>query len=240
MAKKIVFYSLMILGFFILPVDGLWARMESTNYVIWADVFSSGGSEDSSSANYGIQDTIGESVILSATATAATYGIKAGFREMYYDQYLTFSIADPAIELGELAVSATGKDSNTMVVNTNAALGFTITVAGSTLTSGANNINAMAAAAASGIGTEQFGINLVANTSPSIGADPSGTAPIGSAATGYGTTNQFKFLSGDTVASAASPINQTTFTVSYIANIASDTTSGTYTTTLTYSAAANF
>lgn len=240
MAKKIIFYLLISLGIFSLASNDLWARMESTNYVIWADAFSSGGSEDSSSANYGIQDTIGESVILSATATAATYGIKAGFREMYPDQYLTFSIADQNIELGELTDSTTGSDSHTMVVSTNAVNGFTITVFGSTLTSGTNSIDALLAAAASSLGSKQFGINLVDNTSPNIGADPIGTAPIGSAATGYDAANQFKFVSGNTVASATNAINQTTFTVSYIANISTDTAGGTYTTTLTYSATANF
>ncbi|MFA6255022.1 MAG: hypothetical protein WC675_03235 [Patescibacteria group bacterium] len=239
MTKRLIFL-LISAGLLFFSGGEIWARMESTNYVIWADAFSSGGSEDSSSANYGIQDTIGESVILSATATAATYGIKAGFREMYPDQYLSFSIADPAIELGELTDSTTGRDSHTMVIDTNAVGGFVITVFGSTLTSGTNSIDALLAATASSPGLKQFGINLVANTSPLIGADPSGTAPIGSAATGYNTANQFKFASGNTVASATNDISQTTFTVSYIANISTDTAGGTYTTTLTYSATSNF
>ncbi len=215
--------------------------MTSTNYVIYADVFSAGGTEDSSSNNYSLQDTIGEALILSATSTSANYGIKAGFREMYPDQYLSFSVPDAEIELGTLSASAASTDSNTMVINTNAVNGFTITVSGSTLTSGTNTINAIGAtAAASSPGTEQFGINLVVNTSPSVGANPSGTAPIGSAAGQYGTANSFAFNSGNTVASASSDINQTTFTVSYLANVSSGTDRGTYTTILTYAATANF
>ena len=242
MSIKTIFCLLIFtLGLLLLPVATIWARMSSSNYVIYADVFSAGGSEDSSSANYGIQDTIGEAIILSATSTSADYGIKAGFREMYPDQYLTFSIADAEIELGSLTTAAAGSDSNTMVVDTNAVNGFTITVSGTTLTSGSNTIDAIgAAAAASNPGTKQFGINLVANTSPSIGADPSGTAPIGSAAGNYDTADQFAFNSGNTVASASNDINETTFTVSYIANISNDTVAGTYTATLTYSATANF
>ncbi len=242
MSKKIVFSFFIIWAIFgfLYPLE-LMARMESANYVIWADVFNSGGSEDSSSANYGLQDSIGEAIILSATSTSATYGIKAGFREMYPDQYITFAVSSNSIDLGALSDSAVSSASHTMTVDTNAPKGFTITVTGSTLTSGANTINAVGAvAAASSVGTEQFGINLMANTTPSVGADPAGTAPIGSSASQYDTADLFALNSGDTVASASNDINSTVFTVSYIANIAAGTDSGTYTTTLVYAATANF
>lgn len=240
MKTRIIFVFFIIIGLFS-PAGKLGARMESANYIIWADVFSVGGLSDSSSANYSLQDTIGEAIILSATSTSADYGIKAGFWEMYADQYLTFSIPDPSINLGTLDSSVTNADSNTMVIDTNAVNGFTITVAGLTLTSGANTIDAIGATAAAATpGTEQFGINLVDNDDPNIGADPLGSAPIGSAASNYDTANLFAFNSGDTVASASNDINETTFTVSYIANISAATESGTYTTTLTYSATANF
>lgn len=240
---KKIFFSIFCISLFLFTISAssIYARMESTNYVIWADVFSSGGGEDSTSANYGLQDTIGEAIILSATSTSANYGTKVGFREMYTDQYITFSIADGNIDLGTLGSSVTGSDSNQMVVATNASGGFTITVSGLTLTSGVNTINAIGASAlASAVGTEQFGINLVSNSSPSIGADAAGTSPIGTAANQYNTANLFAFNSGATVATSTSQINQTTYTVSYIANISSATEPGTYTTTLTYSATANF
>lgn len=242
MRKKFIFYFLLIsAGLLALSGGNIWARMESTNYVIWADVFSSGGTEDSTSANYGLSDTIGEAIILSATSTSANYGTKAGFREMYPDQYLTLSVGATEVNLGTLSTSEAKTGSHTMTIATNAAGGFTTTVSGLTLTSGANDVNAIGAAAvASTPGTEQFGINLIANTSPSVGADPSGTAPIGSAASQYNTANLFAFSTGNTVATSTSPINSTIFTVSYLANISTDTVAGSYSTTLTYSATANF
>ena len=216
------------------------ARTESTNYTIWADVFSSGGSEESSSTNYQLSDTIGEGVILSATTTSTGYGIKAGFRELYADQFVTFSVSASSVDFGTLSASAASTASHTMTIDTNATGGFTVTVAGSTLTSGSDTITEIGSTAAvSSAGSEQFGINLVANTSPSVGAAPSGTAPIGSAPSPYGTADNFAYSTGSTVASASQDINETTYTVSYIANIASGTESGTYTTTLTYSATAN-
>jgi hypothetical protein len=80
----------------------------------------------------------------------------------------------------------------------------------------------------------------VANSTPSVGADPSGSTPIGAAASPYDTADQFAFNSGDVVASAGTLVNQTTFTVSYIANVSSATAQGNYSTTLTFAATANF
>lgn len=230
-----------VVGFSLfLPVN-IFARMSSDNYIIYADVFSSGGSSTSTSASYSLHDTLGEALIISATSTSASYGTKAGFQEMYPDQYLSFSVGATSVALGTLSSSAVSSASHTMTVDTNSTHGFTITVSGNTLTKVGATIDAIGAiAAASNPGTEQFGINLVANTSPSVGADPSGTAPIGSAASNYDTANQFAYNSGGTVASATTDINTTTYTVSYMANITALTQAGLYSTTLTYAATANF
>jgi hypothetical protein len=73
-----------------------------------------------------------------------------------------------------------------------------------------------------------------------VGAECSGTAPIAAAATGYSTVNSYKFVTGDTVINSAGGVNSTTCTLSYIANILGSTEAGSYTTTLTYNATANF
>ena len=98
----------------------------------------------------------------------------------------------------------------------------------------------MSTAAASSIGTEQFGINSKSNTTPTVGAACTGTAPIAAAATGYAVADNFKFLTGDTIINSAAGINSTTCTISYITNIAGATEAGSYTTTLTYTATATF
>ncbi len=222
--------------------SAVYARLESDNYVIWADVLGSGGAESGDSSNYSIQDTIGEAIAWSPTNTSDLYGIKAGFREMYLDQYLTFTSSTSSIDFGTLSTTEAKSASHTLTADTNATKGLTITVGGSTLTSGANTITAFGATAApSSPGTEQFGINLKLNTSPAVGAEPSPNsgqylAPAGQ----YATANSFAFQSGDTIASAGSDVNSTTLTVSYVANIAGSTEGGSYATTLTYSATANF
>jgi hypothetical protein len=84
------------------------------------------------------------------------------------------------------------------------------------------------------IGTEEFGMNLVANTLPAtFGANPTklpdATFAEGKAATGYNTTNQFKYNAGDVIANTSdNGWGQTTYTISYIGNITSITRAGQY------------
>lgn len=73
---------------------------------------------------------------------------------------------------------------------------------------------------------EEFGMNLVDNASPNIGANPlnvpDNTFADGGAATDYNVPDQFKFTQGDIIARAAitpgnPSIGQTNYTISYIA-----------------------
>ena len=139
-----------------------------------------------------------------------------------------------------------------MAASTNATNGYSITVAGPTLTSGSNTIPAMAATAAGVRGVSQFGINLKANTTATstsaIGSEvapvPNATDLRGQAAAGYNTVDQFKFTSGDSVANSANggagPTNAQIYTASYIVNVAGSQTAGTYVSTLTYVCTATF
>jgi hypothetical protein len=126
-----------------------------------------------------------------------------------------------------------------MAASTNGSSGYSITVNGATLTSGSNTITALGSGGTSTVGTKQFGLNLMSNTTPSVGSAVSGTGS-GAAATNYNTTNTFRFATGETVASASGPTNANAYTVSYIANIDGVTPPGSYTSNLTYIATANF
>jgi hypothetical protein len=133
-----------------------------------------------------------------------------------------------------------------MAASTNAGSGYNITVNGVTLTSGSNTIPAMVAAGTVVRGTGQFGMNLKLNTTATstvaVGAEvnavPNGTSLRGQASVGYNTVDNFKFVSGDTVAKSdytvAGPTNAQIFTTSYIVDVAGNQASGTYTSTLTY------
>ena len=139
-----------------------------------------------------------------------------------------------------------------MAASTNAGTGYSISINGPTLTSGANTIPAMAAAGVGVRGTGQFGVNLKANTTttstPAVGTEvapaANGTSLKGQALTGYDTVDTFKFVSGNAVANSANggagPTNAQIFTSSYIANVPGSQAAGTYTTTLTYICTATF
>lgn len=169
-----------------------------------------------------------------ATSTAGQVTVTASV-----DEALTFTLANQTVPLGTLTTSTTGSGTSTMTAATNAINGYSITVSGNTLTAGLNTITALATPTASSVNNKQFGINLVANTTPAVGSNVSGSGTA-TAAAGYNTANLFKFVSGDTVASAAGPTNSNTFTTSHIANIDGSTPPGSYQTVLNYVATANF
>jgi hypothetical protein len=239
--KHILKYSFFSTALILAFAQVSFAVTESDNYIIWADVFSAGGLESDSSANYGLQDSIGEAIVFSDSDTSSNYGLTSGFRELYPDQYVTLAVGSGSVSFGNLSESSAKTTSHTLTIATNASKGFAASVSGTTLTSGANTINAIGAiATVSNPGTEQFGISLVESASPVVGANPSGTAPIGVASGGYSINGFFAYNSGDIIAFANSAVNETVFTVSYLANISASTEAGSYSTILTYSVTANF
>ncbi len=84
---------------------------------------------------------------------------------------------------------------------------------------------------------EEFGINLVLNTSPAIGAaplnQPDSTFADGKAATGYQNANQYKYNLGDTIASSPATVGnpgvgKTDYTITYMAKVKTLTKAGNY------------
>lgn len=149
------------------------------------------------------------------------------------------TVTGSAVNLGSLTSTSTGTGTSVMAASTNANSGYAITINGTTLTSGANTITALASQTASVQGSNQFGVNLKANTTPSVGANSTGSGS-GTATANYGTADQFRFVTSDPVASASAATNANAYTVSYIANIAGAQAAGTYTATFQYIATATF
>ncbi len=142
------------------------------------------------------------------------------------------------INFGELSSDRSSQGSSQLFVSTNASSGDTIQMYGTTMTSGNNVISALTSAGQSQPGSAQFGLNLRANTVPSIGADPVGPGS-GQPASGYDTPNQYKFVSNDTIANA--PVaDERLYTVSYLVNIPKGQAPGIYASTLTYVCSGSF
>lgn len=233
--RLIVFAA--IAGAIIIPATA-FAQYSSSNYQSNEVQFGSGGDLQSSSANYQAQSLLGTLGV--GNVVSANYQTYAGFLTPN-EPFLEMSIDTSTVNLGTLDTGSTKTGTANFHVRAYIDGGYTVQTVSQTpsYTSGVNThyLTNMATTSTSAIGTEQFGINLVANTSPAtFGANPSpqpdGTFATGVAATGYGTTNQYKYNVGDVIAQTpvgSSGWGQTNFTMSYIANISTLTPAGSYT-----------
>jgi hypothetical protein len=159
---------------------------------------------------------------------------------------MTFAISDNSIGFGSLSSSTTryangattGSGSETsahdITASTNAATGYSVTIAGATLTSGLNTIDSISGGpTALSTGSEQFGIRATATG----GAGTVSASYAGSSGNyGYSTTP----LVATTFATSTGSSATTTYAPFYAANISATTEAGSYTTALTYVATANF
>jgi hypothetical protein len=143
-------------------------------------------------------------------------------------------------DMGQLDSNSTLVAKSQMAVGTNATSGFAITAVGTPLAAGTNVIDGITTPTASDPGTNQFGINLVQNTAPAIGDDPEGTFANAQPTPGYDTPNEYKYVSGDVVASSPNVSLMKKFTVSYIVNSSPNLRAGVYSTTITYIASGRF
>ncbi|HET7320245.1 MAG TPA: hypothetical protein VFI84_01505 [Candidatus Saccharimonadales bacterium] len=143
------------------------------------------------------------------------------------------------INFGNLASSTTKSGQSQVFLATNAQNGYSLYVNGRTMTSGNNTIPALQNPDVSRPGTNQFGINLRANSDPAVGADPTGTS-AGSVTGSYNTPNLFTFNTGDMIATASTVEGSRWYTISYLLNIAQGQAPGVYSTTMVYTALANF
>lgn len=143
------------------------------------------------------------------------------------------------MSLGELSTSQTKTATSQFSGATNDFTGYSVSIIGQTMTAGNQIIPSLASQTASSTGVSQFGINLRQNTSPFVGADPSGvgTAYVNAS---YDIPNVYMFNNGDQLVSSTISTDYNLHTVSYIVNISSSQQPGYYATTLTYVATAAF
>lgn len=207
----------------------------SNNYSIQEDFLGSGGVIESSSPNYQSLDSIGGvGVGDSASPNVPSSGSQgqSGYTTTN-DPSLNFIVTGSTVALGALSSSVAKTATGSFSVLNYTSSGYIVQIVGNTPSNGNHNLTNMATATASSVGNEQFGINLVANTSPaSFGADPvqqpSTSFSYGTAATGYNTTNLYKYVDGQTIATATRASGKTDYTISYLANISIATPNGSY------------
>jgi len=205
--------------------------VSSPNFIIDEDFIGGGGVNDSSSPGYSARDSIGAPVVGESKGTNSKTQSGATTTS---DPMLEFSVNTSSVALGSLLTSLTRTGTANFSVRNYTSSGYVVQVIGSTPAMGARTLANMSTATASAQGTEQFGINLVANTSPTaLGSNPvqipDSSFSLGQAASGYATANNYRYNSGDVIARADESSGQTNYTISYIANISNNTPGGSYT-----------
>ncbi len=214
-----------------------FAQYSSSNYKSNEVFFGSGGDNNQSSANYNA--SVGVGALGVGRYSSANYQAYSGFLTPN-EPFLELGIDSSSVDMGTVDPATTRTGQADFHVRAYIDTGYTVQTVSQppSYTSGASShtLAAMTSLGSSAVGTEQFGINLVHNTSPAnFGNDPSpqpnGTFATGVAAPGYDTANQFKYNLGDVVArtpAGSSGWGLTNYTISYIANASIITPAGNY------------
>jgi len=201
---------------------------QSTNYRFDESTLGAGGMDLSSSANYQASHSTGDVSVGNAAST--NYQVQAGSKTTN-DPTLSFSIPGGSTNLGDFTAGSATTATASFSVSNYTSYGYVVQIIGTSPSNGGYTLTPMTSTDVSIPGTVQFGINLVANTSPtSIGANPdNGDFGFGVAAANYATPNNYRYVSGETIAMAPKSSGITNYTISYLVNVAGLTPGGKYT-----------
>lgn len=211
----------------------------STNYSVDEAFFGTGGQlcdpgVSGYSANYCAGATAGD-LATGESTTVSSDGATAGSNTSR-QEYIEFIVNSSSTNLGVLMPGTAATTSGTFSVKSYLSHGYNVVSASDPPRSSGGNphtLTNLTSPTGWNTNAEQFGINLVANTSPAtVGANvshsPDSTFSFGVPAAGYNTTNQFKYVKGDTIASSPKSSGTSTFTISYLYNVTTNTPSGEY------------
>lgn len=204
------------------------APSASTNYKFNESAIGSGGLNQSSSASYQGRDSVGDIGI--GNSASSNYQVNAGSTTTN-DPSLSVAVGGASVNFGSFTASSATTSTATFTILNYTSYGYIVQIAGNPPSNGVTTLTAMASNGPSVAGTSQFGINLVANTSPaSFGANPNvGQFGFGVAATNYNTPNSYRYVNGETIVQSTKSSGLTTYTISYLINVPGLTPGGIYT-----------
>lgn len=227
-----------------------WYRLLLSLGVLFAVFSTPAAAEVSSSKNYKVTDTEFGSTSLQQSCSskycatvsigdmaAGQGGSSAHFGKISGKEPRLEVIIDPGTSsLGTLSTTQTATKTMVVKVRNFIGAGYVVQIVGSAPQYGGHVLKALTSPSASKSGTEQFGLNDVKNSTPSVGADavqtPSTGASLGAAEPGYTAANLFQYHSGDVIARGTNVSGETDYTVSMIVNISDATPPGHYTSDL--------
>lgn len=203
----------------------------SGSYCATETFFGTGGELNACSSNYCSKQSAGETGVGKVGST--NFGVQAGFNTTDAP-FLEFNVTASNVNIGTLTTASATTTTASFYVRAYLASGYNVISVADPPRNGTYTLHNLTSPTASSAGSEQFGINLKANTSPAtFGANPSqypdSSFGFGFAAPGYDTANVYKYVKNDTIATSNSSSGRTDYTISYVFNINSTTPGGTYT-----------
>lgn len=210
-------------------------QASSSHYQVNEVFFGAGGDLNDCSSHYCAKESAGETGV--GTTSSSHFTAHGGFNTDR-TPYLQFLVTGTNTDIGGLSTGSTSTTTGTFSVKNYLSSGYSVVTVASPPINNSYTMHNLTSPTASSAGTEQFGINLVANTgctgiAGTLGANPvqvpSSTFSFGAAAAGYNTACLFKYVPGDTIADSTKSSGETDYTISYIYNISNLTAGGVYT-----------
>ncbi|MES2630641.1 MAG: hypothetical protein V4611_01670 [Patescibacteria group bacterium] len=200
----------------------------SPNYQVTETQF--GSSTKSCSGQYCAQASIGE-----ATDGKAIESSTANFEDITNNEpFLDMIVEAGESNLGVLSTERTATKVTSIKVRSYLISGgYTLQILGESPKYNGHTLFTPTTPTASVTGTEMFGINVVANTTPVVGANPvqvpADQQEFGKVEDNYNQSNMFMYNGEDVIARGQTDSGRTDYTVSMIVNISSSTPAGKYT-----------
>ena len=243
-ASRRTVYILVVLVMAVWFAPKAIAQYSSPNYRVDETFFGTGGEVDAQSTNFRSQQSAGSLGV--GTGSSTNYDFYAGFVTPS-EPFLEMVVMDASVDFGVMdpnqyyyGSAQAGACNCSFYVRTYQSSQYTVVTVSQPPTSESGetwNAKTTRAAPSSDPSVEEFGINLVDNGTPNIGANPVNLADNsfadGQAAPDYNVADEFKYNVGDTVArsqaTAGNPaIGVTEYTISYVAKVNNLTPAGTY------------
>jgi hypothetical protein len=228
--KRLLFSATILLAVFAMPFAVYAAQSNSTNYQVNEVFFGSGGELHACGTAYCSKQSAGDLAV--GRFSSNNYQAQAGFNTDRMP-YIECEVTSTNVDLGTMDASSTKTTTATFSIKAYLAHGYNVVNASDPPKNNTYTMQNLAVPSASSAGTEQFGINLVANTAPTtFGAapvqNPDGTFSFGIVSADYSSTNLYKYVKGDAIAYSTSSTSYTDYTIAYIFNVSNLTPGGSY------------
>src|SRR5579871_6421326 len=136
--------------------------LQSNNYRIDESYIGPGGGVNSTSPHYSESGTVGDLGV--GNSSSSNYQANSGFNTTN-DPRLSLVISSSSVSFGQFSIGSTVHSTATFNVLNYTSSGYSVFILGNTPSNGSHNLSGVNPTDTSHSGTEQFGINLKANTS---------------------------------------------------------------------------